>query len=125
MADMKLIDIAWTKEERKEHNLGPLGTSDKDDGPAYPYWAKLNIDRESLKKLGIDPDDAPEIGDEYLIEGEATITSVRIELRESDDDSFDIAFQITKLGLKKNPEVEREKEDSKRMTAALSPTDND
>lgn len=72
---MALKNLALTPAEAKDTYLGcgPC-EPDADNAPKYPWGTELNLEDETLEKLGIDR--LPEVGEEVQITAVAKVTRV-------------------------------------------------
>lgn len=64
-----MVNMKMSAEEAKEQNSGPTEA----EGPKYPYGLSLNLDNDTLAKLGIGT--GVEVGDEVTITAKAKVTS--------------------------------------------------
>lgn len=87
------------KRQKKAMTVGPYSGED------YPYGTRLDLDEDSLKKLGIK--ELPEAGDELCVTAHATVT--RSEESTSSDGRGSktrryLCLQITKMALTEEPD---------------------
>lgn len=68
-----MVSLALTADEAKETIIG-CASSDPKDMPKYPYGTTLDLNDETLKKLGLDK--LPEVGEEVAITCLAKITRI-------------------------------------------------
>lgn len=95
-----MINLKLTPKEAKETMLcGPCDPQ----GPAYPYGLTLQLDEETLAKLGAK--DLPEVGVEVLLSAKAKVTAVSVnEQQDADSDGApdkrrSVSLQITDIDL--------------------------
>ena len=104
--DSKLVDMKYTAAEKKEESKemsAPVGSN----MPDYPWGLCLDLNDESLKKLGIST--LPEVGDEYHLIGVAKVTRLSSSASETySEDSM--SLQICFLQLVHEDEKPDEKE---------------
>ncbi len=89
LGNLKLRDMKLTRAEKVE--TAEIAS----DRPDYPYGLSLNLNTESLEKLGID---LPDMGDTFFIVAIATVRSVS-EHQSDDHTSQDVSLQIEQLSL--------------------------
>lgn len=94
---MELRDMKLPKEKRKETNA-PVAAQQ-----SYPWGLQINLDRDALKKLGIDK--LPDVGVECKIMGVGKVTRVT-ESASDKDKRRSVEIQITKLALSHEDEGE-------------------
>jgi len=100
---MDLHDMKRTKEERKERtsDVAPMSV----DEVEYPYGLGLNLEKESLDKLGLDADDFNiDTKVEMVCTGE--ITSIH-ESANKDNNHTSVNVQITKMAMLVKPNVKK------------------
>lgn len=68
------------------------------DGPRYPYGLCLNLDTETLKKLGIT--ELPKVGTKFMIVAKVDVTGVSMHQQQDGDESMCASLQITDMELK-------------------------
>ena len=92
---MELKNMKRTKAEKKEHisDAPSVGMSPED----YPYGLTINLEKESLDKLGLDIDDIA-IGRRVSIEAVAKITNLNKSISEKDNHSS-MSLQITDMSV--------------------------
>jgi len=94
---MKLISMKRTRAEKKE-NIEPCAPSSTlSSVEEYPYGLEIRLEKESLKKLGIDVDDVA-IGRKVHIEAVAKITNLNKSVSMSNDSSS-MSIQITDMSI--------------------------
>lgn len=102
---MALKSLALTPAEAKDTYLGcaPCDAGE-DNGPKYPWGTELNLEDDSLKKLGIEK--LPEVGEVVNIMAQAKVT--RVSASESQSGARrSLALQITDMAVD-NPSQSRE-----------------
>lgn len=92
---MKSMEM--TAEEAKEY-CGPC-TPSEGDGPKYPWGLCLELNDDTLKKLGIDG--LPEVGTVMKVTALALVTSVGMSQQQDGDKEQRASLQITDLELSK------------------------
>jgi hypothetical protein len=92
-AIMALVDMKLSKKESKEE-VGIITT--KSEGPRYPYGLSLDLNDESMDKLGLSAKSFS-VGEEVVIKAKAKIKSLRMNQYEGEDKSDSMELQITKL----------------------------
>ena len=89
----KLVSMKITKEERdKRTEPSSLAT----DGPAYPYGLTVQLDNDSLEKLGIKT--LPDAGEKYTLIAAVTVVGVSSSESESGKNRS-VSLQLTALCL--------------------------
>lgn len=89
------VDLKRTKKEVKERNSPK--TIGGDEGDSYPYGLTLRFENDSLKKLGIDEDEFPDVGQEVTLTVKANVTSLSSRQSTGGDDSRCMELQVTKV----------------------------
>lgn len=93
---MKLNDMRVTDEEKKAREVRCGMRCDGDDGPDYPWGLSINLDQDSMRKLGMT--EMPKLGEIMHLEAVAKITSLSENSSEGSDDSRNVTLQIMLLG---------------------------
>lgn len=101
-----LTSMKMTRAEQRESMDAVPESAD-----SYPWGLRLNLDKETLDKLGIDG--LPGVGDKVLVAARATVVGVSQHESEGHD-SRSVELQITDLGI----EPDRPKRD---LAKALYP----
>lgn len=98
-----MINLAMNEMEMKEQ---AEPKSVLYDVSKYPYGLKIQLDPETVKKLGMT--EAPEVGEKMMIMGYVEVCSVYAEPSKGDEKSYSVGLQITDMELKEveEPEVE-------------------
>ncbi|MBA4315610.1 MAG: hypothetical protein C0422_09845 [Alcaligenaceae bacterium] len=95
MIDMK-IDYA----AKEKSMLGSDCQTAEDHRPKYPYGLELHLNSESLKKLGIGPNQFPKVGGEMMLHATVKVESVGAsESAGSEGPDAHMTLQITALEL--------------------------
>lgn len=94
---MKMIDMKLPKSKRHETAM-PVSS-----GQDYPYGLTINLDNDSLKKLGMK--ELPEVGAECMVHGVGKIVRVSESAYEKEESRV-VEIQITKLALSHDEEEE-------------------
>lgn len=92
---MSLVSMALTAEESTAYN-SPVAAS-PGDAPKYPYGLCLELNDETLKKLGITT--LPAVGSTVLIMAHATVQSVSASQQVDGDKEQRTSLQITEMAL--------------------------
>jgi hypothetical protein len=98
---MSLVSLKMSKKDRQAE----MQPSPADQNP-YPYGARLSLDTDELKKLGITAKNLPEVGEYYHIEARGCITSVS-----QDNNRISVGIQIEDMALADEDAAEDEAED--------------
>jgi len=85
--------------KRSPKDKATLGDCCAADRPEYPYGLCINLDRESLEKLGITA--LPAVGDQLQLTALVTVQSVSEYERQEEGKSRDVSLQITDMALDK------------------------
>lgn len=92
------VDMKKTKKEKK--NSEPMAI--KADAPEYPYGLTIDLNDDSLDKLGIDT--LPAVGDVFTVTAKARVTRVSQSSSESSGSNShkdrNVCMQIEKLKVK-------------------------
>lgn len=68
---MSMVDLKMSKKEMKDEAQPSLANQNP-----YPWGARINLDTDELKKLGIDEKNLPKVGDEVAISAVGRVASV-------------------------------------------------
>lgn len=91
MAD-HLVSMKRTKSEKKGRNSDhAVGLGDRDD---FPFGLSIDLNDESLKKLGMSK--LPQVGDELIVAGIGRVTSVS-ERSDSNRKTRNVSIQLEQL----------------------------
>jgi hypothetical protein len=90
---MALVDMKLSKKESKEE-VGLVST--KSDGPRYPYGLSLDLNDESMEKLGLSAKSFS-VGESVVIKAKAKVKSLRMNQYEGEDKTESMDLQITHL----------------------------
>lgn len=94
---MELTNMQLSKAEQKDLVAGPGNT---DNAPRYPWGLSLNLDEESLEKLGITGDgDLPDVGAELVLTAKVKVTSVSSNEVDGDKTRQSVGLQICAMSL--------------------------
>lgn len=88
---MALVSMKMSREEAKEYNT--IETSD--DGPRYPYGLRIDLNDDSLEKLGITA--LPKVGTEMTITAKVMVTSVSAYDSQGGEAEQSVGLQITDM----------------------------
>jgi len=90
-----------TKKERTGSEELAVPTTDRDEGPEYPYGLEISLEKEGLAKLGLDIDDFIVGGEvEIICHAEITRTS---ESAGKNNLSASVSIQITDMAMLARP----------------------
>lgn len=92
-APMKTVSLKLSPKEKKEE-LAEY----KPKAPEYPWGSCIRLDKDEMKKLGIDLSDAAE-GATFTMAGKCKIVGYSMSKREGGEDYASVELQITDLGL--------------------------
>lgn len=97
---MKLVDMKLSKEEAKKSGMViPSIAGKADKGPEYPWGLEINLETESIEKLGIDFD-TMRVGKEYTITAVCEVTNIS-ENENRSETSKSMRLQIKKMAVEK------------------------
>ena len=105
---MTLKDMKIERKEVDEAKDTVLGSSDMD----YPYGLSLNLDEETIQKLGMEKMPSP--GNDVYIMAKASVESASIT-KESDKQNRSLRLQIKKLNISDSSEGMNVEEESERV----------
>lgn len=88
-----LINMQNTAEEAAEQ----IGVPDPKDGPKYPWGLQINLNEDSLEKLGVTA--LPATGTEVTLVAKATVTGTSENQTEGEGTRSNMTLQITDLQL--------------------------
>lgn len=96
---MNLISMAMTAEEAAEYAGGaPVASGEADDkGPKYPWGLCVDLNDESLAKLGIT--ELPAAGSQMMLAASVTVNSTGQEDRLGGEKEIRMTLQITDMSL--------------------------
>jgi hypothetical protein len=96
MDDMKLVDMAFTKDDLKDKSKKEPCCIGSDGQPnPYPWGLSLHLEGDSLDKLGMKQ--LPAIGAEMHVMAVVKVTSVNQSAREGQDENRSVGLQVTKM----------------------------
>ena len=93
MADGKLTSMKRSKAEAKEY-AQPMADN---DAPSYPWGLCINLDNDSLEKLGLEK--MPAAGDELMLVARVEVTGVNVSDTIGGGESKSLSLQITDMDL--------------------------
>lgn len=93
----KLKSMAFTKAETKERNSPKACEIGYSSGDKYPWGLRLDLNKETLKKLGLT--DLPEPGATMRLEASVEVVSASINKRTDGEADRRIEVQITKMSI--------------------------
>lgn len=105
---MELVSMEIQKSEVTDFYARPLESAEA-EGPKYPYGLKIDLEGESLKKLGLV--DLPKVGTKMTLTAQVEVCSV--SQYESKDGNADqrVSIQIEAMALEPVKAAVEEKED--------------
>lgn len=74
-----------------------LGMSPESDAPAYPYGLTIELNDETMKKLGIS--ELPEVGDEFTMTAKVTVSRASMNDSQEGGKMKSASLQITDMAL--------------------------
>ncbi len=86
-----LVNMEMSKEEVKEYQEGPSPS----EAPKYPWGLCIQLNDDSLKKLGLDK--LPSAGTEVALVAKAQVTRVSENQTQSGDSEASLELQITHM----------------------------
>lgn len=95
-----MVNMKMSREEAKEYTLG----AEVDDSPKYPYGLRLDLNDDSLEKLGITA--LPKVGTEMTITAKVVVTSVSAYDSQGGEPEQNVCLQITDMEIG-NSQAER------------------
>jgi hypothetical protein len=90
---MSMINMKMSREEAKEYNT----IEANHDAPEYPYGLRIDLNDDSLEKLGITA--LPKVGTEMTMTCKVTVTSVSAYDRQGGEAEQSVCLQITDMEL--------------------------
>jgi len=98
MADLKSMKMS-KKEAKKMYGESIPSDVAPDSGPKYPWGLQIDLNEESLGKLGMSIEDVT-VGDEVDVTAVAMVESLRMSQHQDGSKCENITLQITKMGIK-------------------------
>lgn len=95
-----MVNMKMSREAAKEYTLG----AEVNDEPQYPYGLRLDLNDDSLEKLGITA--LPKVGTEMTITAKVKVTSVSAYDSQGGAPEQNVCLQITDMEIG-NSQVER------------------
>lgn len=105
---MALKDLAYTEEELTKNKSECCAVPANYEGPKYPWGLNLELDDETLNKLGVDITKF-KIGEKVPIRINATVTGISINMRE-DHESKRVSLIAGEMEISKSKTVEEQAE---------------
>lgn len=96
---MKMTSMKRTKEDRNQTKQAV--SIDNPSSEDYPYGLSVDLDHESLEKLGMDK--LPRVGQKLHLHAHAHVTSVREEHRDGGKKHRHLTIQLRKMGFDDAP----------------------
>lgn len=94
--DAVLVSMKNAKKKDKKKDAGCCVPSCGPD-EAYPYGLRIELNEDSLDKLGIDK--LPGVGDEMEVEAKVEVQSVSENAYQDGENRRSVSLQITKMSL--------------------------
>lgn len=92
---MALVDLKRSKAEKKRDEMpGKIGGDD------YPYGLRVNLDHESLQKLGIDK--LPAVGEKLHLHAHAHVVSAEERSTEGGKKHRSVGLELRKMQIGQN-----------------------
>jgi hypothetical protein len=99
---MKLIDLKLKPKSKLRNAMATVAEEEPDSGPAYPWGLEVNLETETIEKLGIDMDNI-KAGDTVHIVAKAEVTTVSIrqttKRKGNDKLNKSLSLQLTDMQL--------------------------
>ena len=102
----KMTSMALSKKESGDRSVPDSILGGKDKGPQFPFGLSINLDNDSLKKLGMD---MPDIGDKKVMVAKIEVTSVSARKQKGESDHKHVELQITHMAIENAPNSAEEK----------------
>lgn len=102
----ELVDMVESPDEQRKLISG-MALPMEDNKPRYPYGLSLNLNEDSLEKLGIET--LPEVGSTIHLKALAKVTSVSKDATDEKESSR-VCLQITHLAFEEEDEEEETEE---------------
>lgn len=94
----KLVSMKLDPAEAKKEAGVPVDATE--NLPQYPWGLTLNLDKQSLEKLGIKDEEEYEVGTECAITARGVVTGYSVNKRQGGEEYRCLDIQITDLALK-------------------------
>lgn len=94
--------LKLSKTEKKRYMRAPVASGDS-DGPDYPWGFELEIEKDQIKKLGIE---GLEAGEMVMIQAVGKVTRVSVTDRDKGDDTKSMSIQIQKMEINNRDDAE-------------------
>lgn len=93
----RLKSMKLTKAERKDRNMAAPSILNADEGPAYPWGLTIDLEEESIKKLGLAS--TPKAGETLMLEARVKVSRVAASDSVDQGETRSLSLQITDLCL--------------------------
>ena len=101
---MKQYDMKLSKQERKD--ASPKVAEASSGGPDYPWGLELNLNDDTLEKLGISK--FPQVGKKIRIQATAEVVGVSQNQNRDAQKDRSVRLQIIKMGYESAPQSMQE-----------------
>lgn len=88
-----MVNMKMDPEKQKEYSQPAIAY----EAPKYPYGLQINLDTESLKKLGIT--DLPEVGTVMILKAKVEVCSTSKNERADSEPCLCMGLQVTDMEL--------------------------
>lgn len=99
---MALIDMKLSKKEQKKRGGIEVAKTAEDSGPKYPWGLSINLEADSLRKLGIDIRKLS-VGQKLRLTAEVEVERLSVS-SDKDNSQQEMRLQITKMDLPGAPQ---------------------
>lgn len=93
---MQLQDMKMNESEMKQYEGSVVA-----DAPKYPYGLRIDLNQESLKKLGILS--LPRVGDEFMLHAKVEVCCTSENENIKGEMQANVGLQIMEMALEKGP----------------------
>jgi hypothetical protein len=93
---MKMADMKRSKADKKADSVVSAVPTGEYEGPDYPYGLCINLEKDSLEKLGLSK--LPEVGEEMIIQAQVKVTRVSASADQKNEHKG-VELQIVKMGI--------------------------
>ena len=102
---MSLVNMKMSAEESKEYSGAEM------ESPEYPYGLTIDLDDDSLAKLGITS--LPKVGSEMMITAKCVVKGVSSNQYQGSDEEFRVCLQITDMDVGQTENAQNDNRASK------------
>lgn len=96
---MTMISMRLTDQDKKDQAAKETLVSER---ARYPYGLRINLDPESVKRLGME--DMPEVGKKMVMLAKVEVVNISKENERDDQEEYSMGLQITDLAFEKGEE---------------------